>query len=158
MFGRSLISALVLLLLALLGPPAQAKDVPVPSSCSPQVNAKLQSVIDEHSRDVDNVMGCGIAVGTSYRSGGPHGPHHIITLDVMLPQDGKARIQIAINDDLDGAISAKAGDQVFAYGQGYSTTGRWKAGIHDVHCSTHRSADNGWVVVNGAKTPQSCGR
>jgi hypothetical protein len=53
-------------------------------------------------------------------------------------------------------VTAQVNDPVFAYGQGYVTHGRWAAGVHDVHCSTHAGADNGWVVVAGVKTPNSC--
>ena len=55
--------------------------------------------------------------------------------------------------DLDGVVTAPKGAQVFAYGQAFFDQGsRFVAGIHDVHCATHRGADNGWVVVNGAKS------
>ena len=136
---------------------AQGHDVPVPASCAPEVNAKLEQMIRDQPRDyVENVMVCGVATGTRVNHGGQHGSHHIITLSAQLPQDGTVNVQIAINDSLDGAVSAKKGDGVFAYGQGYVTGGAWKAGVHDVHCSTHPTADNGWVVVNGVKTPTSC--
>ncbi len=138
---------------------AAAVDVAGPSSCTPQVNTTLQTMIRNHRRGyVENVMACGVATGTRVNSGGKHGSHHIITLKVTLPEDGVVQIQIAINDALDGAVSAKNGDSVFAFGQGYVTGGAWVAGIHDVHCSTHPTADNGWVVVNGTKTPTSCSR
>jgi len=65
-------------------------------------------------------------------------------------------VQIVTNDDLDGPVTARPSDPVFAYGQGYISHGFWSAGIHDVHCSTHPTADNGWVVIAGVKTPQSC--
>jgi hypothetical protein len=136
---------------------AQGRDVPVPRTCAPQVNAKLQQMINDQPRGyVENVMVCGIAEGTRVNSGGRHGSHHIITVDAQLPQGNTVRVQIAVNDSLDGLVSAARGEQVFAYGQGYISGGGWAAGIHDVHCSTHRSADNGWVVVNGSKTPASC--
>lgn len=132
-------------------------DVAVPSTCAPEVNAKLEQMIRDNPRDyVENVMVCGVASGTRFNHGGQHGSHHIITLSVQLPQDGTVNVQVAINDSLDGAVSAKRGDAVFAYGQGYVAGGAWKAGVHDVHCSTHPTADNGWVVVNGVKTPASC--
>jgi hypothetical protein len=138
---------------------AQRRDVRVPSSCNPRINEKLQEMIRNHPKGyVENVMACGVATGTRVNYGGQHGSHHIITLNVVLPQDGAIKIQVAINDRLDGVVSANAGDSVFAYGQGYVTSGPWAAGIHDVHCSTHPSADNGWVVVNGVKTPSSCTR
>jgi hypothetical protein len=121
------------------------------------VNSKLQQMINDQSRSyVENVMVCGTAEGPRVTSGGRHGSHHIITVDSQLPQGNIVRVQIAINDSLDGAVSATRGEQVFAYGQGYISGGGWAAGIHDVHCSTHRTADNGWVVVNGTKTPASC--
>lgn len=136
---------------------AQGRDVSVPRSCTPQVNAKLQEMISDRPRGyVENVMVCGTAEGTRVNSGGRHGSHHIITVDAQLPQGRNVRVQVAINDSLDGPVSARRGDQVFAYGQGYIGGGGWDAGIHDVHCSTHRSANNGWVVVNGAKSPSSC--
>jgi hypothetical protein len=140
-------------------PFAQGRDVPVPTSCTPSVNQKLQEMIRNHSKKyVENVMACGIAQKTTVNHGGSHGSHHIITVLVQLPDDGTAKVQIAINDTLDGAVNAKPNDQVFAYGQGYITGGAWVAGVHDVHCSTHPSADNGWVVVAGVKTPSSCSR
>jgi len=136
---------------------AEGRNVPVPSSCAPQVNAKLQQMIRDHPKGyVENVMVCGVATGTRVNHGGQHGSHHIISLTANLPQDGMVKIQIAINDTLDGVVSANGGDAVFAYGQGYVTRGAWVAGVHDVHCSTHPTADNGWVVVNGVKTPSSC--
>jgi hypothetical protein len=138
---------------------AQGRDVPVPASCTPSVNQKLQQMIRDQPRGyVENVMVCGIAQKTTVNHGGRHGSHHLITVSVQLPDDGVAKVQIAINDTLDGAVSAKPSDQVFAYGQGYITGGAWVAGVHDVHCSTHRSADNGWIVVSGVKTPESCSR
>ena len=137
----------------------QGRDVPVPDSCTPAVNQKLQQMIHNPPKKyLENVMVCGIAQKTTVNHGGQHGSHHIITVLVQLPDDGPAKVQIAINDSLDGAVSAKHGDPIFAYGQGYITHGAWVAGIHDVHCSTHRSADNGWVVVAGGKTPTSCSR
>jgi hypothetical protein len=136
---------------------AQGRDIPVPRSCSPQVNTKLQEMIEDQPRGyVENVMVCGIAEGTRVNSGGRHGSHHIITLKAQLPQGRTVRVQVAVNDSLDGPVSALRGDQVFAYGQGYISGGGWAAGIHDVHCATHRTADNGWVVVNGQKTPTFC--
>jgi hypothetical protein len=136
---------------------ASGIDVPVPASCTPAVNQKLQDMIRANSRNyTENVMVCGIATKTTVNSGGKHGSHHIITLAVTLPDDGPVKVQVAINDTLDGPITAAPGASVFAFGQGYVTGGAWVAGVHDVHCSTHPTADNGWVVVNGVKTPASC--
>ncbi|MDP9107218.1 MAG: hypothetical protein M3N49_14970, partial [Candidatus Eremiobacteraeota bacterium] len=64
---------------------------------------------------------------------------------------------VVTNDDLDGRVTAPRGATVFAYGQYFQTTDRQRpfvAGVHDVHCATHRGADNGWVVVNGTRYPQ----
>jgi hypothetical protein len=136
---------------------AQKRNVPVPHDCTPQVNSRLQQMItDQPDGYIENVMVCGTAEGTRVNSGGRHGSHHIITVDAQLPQGNNVRVQIAVNDSLDGVVTASRGDQVFAYGQGYISGGRWAAGIHDVHCSTHHIADNGWVVVNGTKTPNLC--
>jgi hypothetical protein len=152
-------AVLVIVASALISLPAsaQGRNVPVPGACTPQVNSRLQQMIhDQPHGYVENVMVCGIAEGTRVNSGGKHGSHHIITVEAPLPQNQTVLVQIAINDGLDGVVSAAHGDRVFAYGQGYISGGRWAAGIHDVHCSTHRAADNGWVVVNGSKTPASC--
>jgi hypothetical protein len=66
------------------------------------------------------------------------------------------------NDDLDGRVTAPRGAAVFAYGQYFRTSPRQRpfvAGIHDVHCATHRGADNGWVQVNATTFPRSpCSR
>lgn len=137
--------------------PNPGKNVPVPSSCVPAVNLKLEQMIRAHPKGyTENVMLCGFATKTTVNSGGAHGSHHIISVSVTLPDDGVKLVQVAINDSLDGPVTAAAGAKVFAFGEGYITGGAWVAGVHDVHCSTHASADNGWVVVNGVKTPKSC--
>ena len=157
MRSRWLVGTVICFGFGVCGANAQGRNVPVPSSCDPQVNAKLQQMVRDHPKGyVENVMVCDTATGTRVNHGGKHGSHHIITLTVNLPQDGAVKVQIAINDTLDGPVSANNGDSVFAYGQGYVTGGAWLAGVHDVHCSTHPAADNGWVVVNGVKTPTSC--
>jgi hypothetical protein len=150
----------VLLLSAGVGcvPAFAANDVPVPSSCTPQVNQKLADMIASRThKDLDNIMVCGVATSKSrVQHGGQHGNHHVASLKVQLTSGESVNVQVVSNDDLDGPITANQGDQVFAYGQGYNTHGKWVAGVHDVHCSTHRGADNGWVVVNGDKTPKTC--
>ncbi|KAA6464904.1 hypothetical protein DYQ86_02815 [Acidobacteria bacterium AB60] len=148
----------VALLFCTTGAAFAAKDVPVPTSCTPQVNAGLAQMIAQHpTRDIDNVMACGIATQRSrVQRGGPHGSHHVTTIAVTLPDGQKVNVQIVTNDDLDGPVVVQVNDPVFAYGQGYISHGLWAAGIHDTHCSTHRGADNGWVVVAGVKTPKSC--
>jgi hypothetical protein len=149
----------VLLCLSLSAPLAfAAKDVPVPSECTAQVNRGLADMIASGTRrDVDNVMVCGVATEKSrVQQGGPHGNHHVVTLAVQLPNGQTVSVQVVSNDALDGVVTAAANDPVFAYGQGYIAHGRWAAGVHDVHCSTHPTADNGWIVVAGVKTPASC--
>lgn len=102
-------------------------------------------------------MVCGTAVGkTVLQSGGANGAHHIITLAVTLPNKRAIKVQVVINDSLDGVITASAGDKVAAYGQGYINHGQSQAGVHDVHCSTHPTADNGWVVINGKTVTPAC--
>jgi hypothetical protein len=135
-----------------------AKDVPVPTACTPDVNQSLADVIASHTRkNVDNVMVCGTATKKSrLQAGGPHGNHHVTTLSVELPGGQKVNVQVVTNDALDGVVVASANDQVFAYGQAYIAHGLWAAGVHDVHCSTHPTGNNGWVVVAGVKTPASC--
>jgi hypothetical protein len=150
--------SLFLLMLFALRAAFAARDVPVPARCTPQVNQGLANLIDSGTRrDVDNIMVCGVAMEkTRVHRGGPHGDHHITTIAVRLPNGRSVNVQVVTNDDLDGAVTAPVNDAVFAYGQGYNAHGFWVAGIHDVHCSTHPGADNGWVVVAGVKTPRSC--
>jgi hypothetical protein len=81
----------------------------------------------------------------------------VLPLVVNLPGAGSKLVEVVTNDDLDGVVTAPKGAAVYAYGQAFFDQGsRFVAGIHDVHCATHRTADNGWVVVNGAKSPASC--
>lgn len=134
-------------------------NVPVPQSCTPQVNQKLGDLINAQQKsDVDNVMVCGITVSSSRtQSGGPHGSHQILPLRVSFPDGTTHLVEVVTNDDLDGIVTAPVNAQVYAYGQAYVLSrGRFAAGVHDVHCSTHRGADNGWVVVNGQQHPSSC--
>jgi hypothetical protein len=155
---RILHAALFFLLALSVHPALAARNVPVPARCTPQVNQGLADLIASGTRrDVDNIMACGVAIEkTRVRHGGPHGSHHITTVAVQLPSGQTVNVQIVANDDLDGIVTAQANDPVFAYGQGYISHGFWAAGVHDVHCSTHPGADNGWVVIAGVKTPQSC--
>jgi hypothetical protein len=149
-----------LALIFLLAASAWAADnVAVPPRCTPDVNAKLAGLLNSQTKyPVDNVMVCGVTIGhVGKRHAGRHGSHRIIPIQVALP-GGKSRlIEVVTNDELDGIVSAPKGSSVIAYGQAFfDNTGRFAAGIHDVHCSTHRNADNGWVVVNGKKYPESC--
>jgi hypothetical protein len=131
----------------------------VPQSCTPAVNNKLAELVSQSpSGTVDNVMVCGTTISPSRtQAGGPHGSHQVLPLVVNLPGQGSKLVEVVTNDDLDGVVTAPRGAAVFAYGQAFFPShGRFAAGIHDVHCATHRGADNGWVVVNGAKSPASC--
>lgn len=142
-------------------PASAQRDVPVPASCTPQVNQRLFGLLDSgQRRTVDNVMVCGVTVNSSRaQRGGPHGSHEILPLRVTMPDGDVRLVEVVTNDDLDGRVTAPANVPVFAYGQAFfPSRGGFAAGIHDVHCSTHRGADNGWVVVNGAKHPVNCQR
>ena len=156
-------SKLVLAVAFLVGPlaaPAQ-RDVPVPAQCTPSVNQQLFGLLSSgRSGNVDNVMACGVTPRPSYtQRGGPHGNHEILPLLVKMPDGSSQSVEVVINDALDGVVISPADASVFALGQAFFPSGgRYVAGIHDVHCSTHRGADNGWVVVNGVKHPPSCAR
>lgn len=135
------------------------RDPMVPSACTPSVNQKLAGLISSMpTQPVDNVMVCGITVSSSRTQyGGRHGDHQILPLRVTMPDGNVRLVEVVTNDDLDGRVTAGRGSAVFAYGQAFfPTRGRFVAGIHDVHCSTHRGADDGWVVVDGVKHPSSC--
>jgi hypothetical protein len=155
---RSAIGCAVLLVLGLLCGPLAAWNVPVPSRCTAQVNQGMADLIASGTRrDVDSIMVCGPAIErTRVHRGGPHGSHHITTIAAPLPNGQTVNVQVVTNDDLDGVVTAQPNDPVFAYGQGHISHGFWAAGIHDVHCSTHPGADNGWVVEAGVKTLASC--
>jgi hypothetical protein len=150
----------VLIVLAACTASALAQNnVPVPQSCTPDVNQKLGDLLNaQQTGPVDNVMVCGITVSSSRtQRGGPHGSHEILPLRVKFPDGNMHLIEVVTNDDLDGVVTAPVNAQVYAYGQAFfPSRGHFAAGIHDVHCSTHRGADNGWVVVNGQKHPASC--
>jgi hypothetical protein len=138
-----------------------AGDTSVPTSCSAAVNARLaQLVAEAHDGPVDNVMVCGTTLGPSRpQRAGPHGSHQLIPLQVPLDAQGRgALVEVVTNDALDGRVTAPRGATVFAFGQYFRTTLRQRpfvAGIHDVHCATHRGAANGWVVVDGVKYPRA---
>jgi hypothetical protein len=137
---------------------AGATDVPVPARCDAAVNARLaQLIAEQHAGAVDNVMVCGTTFGPSRpQRRGRHGAHQLIPLRVPLGGGRSALVEVVTNDDLDGRVTAPRGAHVAAYGQYFLTTDRQRpfvAGVHDVHCATHRGADNGWVVVNGTRFP-----
>lgn len=135
------------------------RDVLVPQSCTPGVNEKLAGLLAQQTTEnVDNVMVCGTTISPSRtQRGSEHGSHEVLPLVVNLPGAGSKLVEVVTNDDLDGVVTAPKGALVYAYGQAFFDQGsRFVAGIHDVHCSTHRTADNGWVVVDGQKSPASC--
>jgi hypothetical protein len=131
----------------------------VPVICTPEVNQKLAELVAQQTTEnVDNVMVCGVTISASRtQRAGEHGSHQILPLLVNLPGEGSKLVEVVTNDDLDGVVTAPKGAQVIAYGQAFFDGGsRFVAGIHDVHCATHRGADNGWVKVDGRKFPASC--
>ena len=140
---------------------ASAKNAAVPASCTPRVNRLLGDLIDADERaPVDNVMVCGTTSGPSRpQRPGPHGGHQLIPVLVRFEDGSSALVEVVTNDDLDGRVTAPRGAKVSAFGQYFATTARQRpyvAGIHNVHCATHRGAANGWVVVNGRKAPTHC--
>ena len=149
----------ILVLLIALTPLWAANDVPVPSSCTPDVNAKLANLLASGTQtDTDNVMVCGLTTRPSrYQPAGAHGSHHVHSVLAKFPDGSNKLIEIVTNDSLDGVVTSPARAQIFAYGQAFfSNTHQFAAGIHDTHCSTHAGADNGWIVVDGQKHPTSC--
>lgn len=135
------------------------RDIPVPASCTSAVNQRLADLIAQQTtHNVDNVMACGVTISSSRtQRGGEHGSHQVLPLLVNLPGVGSKLVEVVTNDDLDGVVTAPKGADVYAFGQAFFDQGsRFAAGIHDVHCATHPTADNGWVVVNGVKSPASC--
>ena len=135
-------------------PPQLASD-----ACTPDKNQRLLDLLNAgEARPVDNVMVCGVTIGPSQTHfGGREGSHQILPLRVAFPDGSSKLVEVVTNDDLDGILSAPEGSAVSAYGQAFfDRTGRFAAGMHEVHCSTHRGADNGWVTINGQKFPKHC--
>src|SRR5271157_6105152 len=84
------------------------RDVPVPASCTPAVNQKLFGLLSsgQHA-NVDNVMVCGITISSSRtQHGGPHGSHEILPLRVTMPDGNVRLVEVVINDELDGVVTA----------------------------------------------------
>jgi hypothetical protein len=128
-------------------------------TCTPDKNQRLLNLLSAgQTRPVDNILVCGVTISPSYtHSGGAEGSHQILPLRVAFPDGSSKLVEVVTNDDLDGVLSAPEGAAVSAYGQAFfDRTGRFDAGIHDVHCSTHRGADDGWVIINGLKFPKHC--
>jgi hypothetical protein len=151
-------AAAALVLTGALHACAARSDVAVPAHCTPQLDAELaQIVAARRPATVDNVMVCGTAIGSSRTQHGRfHGDHQVIPLRVPTP-GGSLLVEVVTNDDLDGVVVARRGAHVIAFGQlYYPAHGRFVAGIHDVHCSTHRGAANGFVIVDGIRYPPHC--
>src|SRR3954470_22189856 len=154
MIVRREVLATVVLLLFLVSL-SSAQDVPPPAQCTPQINRQFEELLDSVVHQKDNVMVCGTTVNSSHpQRRGRNGSHQILPVLLTFPDNRTKLIQVVTNDELDGVVTAPARATVFAYGQAFFDAN--KAGVHDVHCSTHRGADNGWVVVNGVKYPGSC--
>ena len=153
--GLPILAAAALALAACAG---QAKEAAAPAHCDASVNAALGRLIDEQ-RDapLDNVMVCGTTLAPSRpQRRGPHGGHQLIPLRIPLAGGRSALVEVVTNDDLDGRLTAPRGAHVAAYGQYFHPSARQRpfvAGIHEVHCATHRGADNGWVVIDGTRYP-----
>ncbi|MDB5039435.1 MAG: hypothetical protein JWN27_161 [Candidatus Eremiobacteraeota bacterium] len=145
-----------LIALGVAGWPAAAQAPQAPQTCSPEVNRQLADLLAQRDRGpVDGITVCGITIGPSRpQRAGRHGGHQLIPVRAPLPGDGSALIEVVTNDDLDGRVTAPRGATVIALGQYFHTTARQRpfvAGIHDVHCATHRGAANGYVIVNGRR-------
>jgi hypothetical protein len=159
---RSILAAALSASLTALGAcSGSAGDRAVPAKCDAAVNAALAKLIaDASPGPVDGVMVCGTAFGPSRpQRAGPRGGHQLIPLQVPLDAVGRgALVEVVTNDTLDGRVTAPRRATVFALGQYFRTTARqapFVAGIHDVHCATHRGAANGWVVVDGVRYPRA---
>src|ERR1700712_1613069 len=102
----SLLTATLLLSL----PGWSARDVTVPGACTPEVNAKLGTLIASGGTDhVDNVVACGTTTRRSrYQPAGAHGSHHVHSLLVTLPSGTKTLIEVVTNDQLDGVVTSEA--------------------------------------------------
>lgn len=146
---------------------ALAQTQPVPKQCSAAVNAGLVQFVTMHTAagqeaEQDNVLVCGTALRASYAQHAGHsgtGSHHVMVLSV--PTSGAPlTVEVVTNDALDGVVTARAGDLVYALGQAYVDAKPIRAaglavaaGVHDTHCSTHAGAEDGWVVVQGKRYP-----
>lgn len=148
---------------------ARAGTRPVPVVCNTRVNAELASFLQQHAGregDQDNVLLCGSMLRDSYTQHAGHngtGAHQVLVVNVPTAR-GPVLLEVVTNDALDGQVSARKGDAIFAYGQAYVDAKPIHAagldlagGLHETHCSTHAGADDGWVVIAGKRYPaRSC--
>ena len=136
--------------------PLRAAAADAPAACTPDVNAPLASLIAAGDpRQTDGIAVCGTTIGPSRpQRARAHGAHQLLPVRAPLPDGTFAFVEVVTNDDLDGRVTAPRGATVFALGQYFHTSRRQRpfvAGIHDVHCATHRGAADGYVVVNGRR-------
>lgn len=158
---RSLLAGLLIVSLAACTSTTNVRDAGAPGSCTPEVNRQIGDLIERgEGSAVDNVAVCGTTFTASRpQRAGRNGGHQLIPLQIRLPDGHSALVEVVTNDDLDGRVTAPRGADVFALGQYYRTTARQRpyvAGVHDVHCATHRGAANGFVIVNGRRAPAHC--
>ena len=141
---------------------------PVPTSCTPDVNSGLgQFLTKSQSGGVeahqDNVMVCGTMLADAIPQHAGHsgaGAHHVLVLQIPTTAT-PLTVEVVTNDSLDGVVTGKKGNPVYAYGQAFWDPGSQKqgsftlaGGLHEPHCATHAGADDGWVVVAGTRYPR----
>lgn len=158
---RMILTGLLIALLAACAPAADTQNAGSPGTCTPEVNRRIGDLIERGvGSAVDNVAVCGTTFNSSRpQRAGRYGGHQLIPLQIRLPDGHSALVEVVTNDDLDGRVTAPRGADVYALGQYYRTTARQRpyvAGIHDVHCATHRGAADGFVIVNGRRAPAHC--
>lgn len=122
-----------------------------PAACSPQFNAGFAEALSSGRHVVEGVSICGTAVGHPYESGGPHGLHAYIPVQVAAPGGVSYVTQVIPNEQLTGRISIHPGDAVAALGQFVSPNRHrgYDGLIHDTHRSTHRGGVDGYIAING---------
>ena len=100
---------------------------------------------------VEGVSVCGIVSGRPEESGGEHGLHVYIPVDVVAPGGATYRTEVIPNEDLVGRIAVRQGDNVIALGQFVYPNRRYgyEGLIHDTHPATHRGGVDGYIEVNG---------
>ena len=101
---------------------------------------------------------CGVSTRYSKtQSGGPHGDHQVLSVRATMPGGQQYMVEVVTNDALDGKVTANPNDAVVAFGQAFVLAhGQYRAGVHDVHCSTHAGALDGYVFVASRRFPASC--
>lgn len=146
----------VLAVTVLLGCAHPGAGSTAPATCTADANAALAALVaNRDPGPVDAVAVCGTTIGPSRpQRAGAHGGHQLLPLRVPLPGGGSALVEVVTNDTLDGRLTAPRDATIFALGQYFHTSERQRpfvAGIHEVHCATHRGAADGYVVVNGRR-------